>query len=131
MKGPLAAAAPVAFVLTRDRAVSKPFYLETLGLKLVSEDPFAAVFDIGKGVEMRLTTLQGHKPSAHTVLGWEVTDIRASMQALKARGVIFQIYEGFGQDADGVWVSPDGGAKIAWFNDPEGNNLSIAEHRRT
>lgn len=130
MNQPLAAAAPVAFVLTRDRRLTMPFYAETLGLKLVSEDPFAAVFDIGGGAEMRLTTLGGHKPSAHTVLGWEVADIRATMASLQARGVAFMIYEGFGQDASGVWTSPDGGAKIAWFNDPEGNNLSIAEHRK-
>jgi hypothetical protein len=41
--------------------------------------------------------------------------------------VTFQIYEGFGQDADGVWASPDGGAKVAWFHDPDGNGLSLTQ----
>lgn len=121
-------ATPVAFVLTRDRAATLPFYRDTLGLKLKSEDPFAAVFDLGGGAELRLTTVPGHTPSPHTVLGWEVADIRAAMAGLKARGVAFRIYEGFGQDADGVWTAPGGARKICWFDDPEGNNLSLAGH---
>jgi hypothetical protein len=30
-----------------------------------------------------------------------------------------------GQDDDGVWQSP-GGAKVAWFKDPDGNLLSLS-----
>jgi len=30
-------------------------------------------------------------------------------------------------DALGIWKSPDGGAKVAWFLDPDGNNLSLAQ----
>jgi squalene-hopene/tetraprenyl-beta-curcumene cyclase len=43
------------------------------------------------------------------------------------KGVEFLVYPGFGQDADGVWSNPGGGAKICWFNDPDGNNLSLTE----
>jgi hypothetical protein len=31
------------------------------------------------------------------------------------------------QDELGVWSSP-GGAKVAWFKDPDGNTLSISQH---
>lgn len=37
------------------------------------------------------------------------------------------VYEGFGQDALGVWTSPDGKAKVAWFNDTDGNVLSLTQ----
>jgi hypothetical protein len=30
------------------------------------------------------------------------------------------------QDALGVWTSPSG-AKVAWFKDPDGNNLSLTQ----
>jgi len=30
------------------------------------------------------------------------------------------------QDAQGVWLAP-GGARIAWFKDPDGNTLSITQ----
>ena len=35
----------VAFVATRDAGRAKVFYRDILGLRLVSEDPFAVVFD--------------------------------------------------------------------------------------
>jgi len=42
-------------------------------------------------------------------------------------GVVFNLYPGFGQDDAGIWTSPDGKAKVAWFNDPEGNGLSLTQ----
>ena len=118
---------PVAFVLTVDRARAKSFYAEMLGLRVLGEDDHAVTFDLGNRTPMRLTTVPGHKPSGHTVLGWHVADIHSAMNDLKAKGITFQIYDGFGQDEQGVWSSPDGGAKVAWFNDPDGNNLSLTQ----
>jgi catechol 2,3-dioxygenase-like lactoylglutathione lyase family enzyme len=123
---PLTHAKAITFVLTPDHNRAAPWYQDVLGLKQVSSDPFAAVFDLA-GTTLRLTTVQGWTAGAHTVLGWDVPDIRAAMAALKAKGVEFLVYPGFGQDADGVWSNPGGGAKICWFNDPDGNNLSLTE----
>lgn len=122
-----AASAPVVFVLTNDRSRTLPFYRDVLGLRLMGEDSHAATFDLGNRTPLRLTDLPDHKPTGHTVLGWHVADIRAAMAALKAKGVTFHVFDGFGQDADGVWTSPDGGAKIAWFSDPDGNGLSLTQ----
>jgi hypothetical protein len=30
------------------------------------------------------------------------------------------------QDADGIWTAP-GGARVAWFPDPDGNVLSLTQ----
>lgn len=117
-------ARPVAFVLTRDRALTRPFYADVLGLAVVGEDPFAVTFDLS-GTPLRLTTVADHVPSAHTVLGWSVGDITAAMHALSAKGVRFAIYPGLGQDETGLWTSPDGAARVCWFSDPEGNGLSL------
>jgi catechol 2,3-dioxygenase-like lactoylglutathione lyase family enzyme len=38
----------------------------------------------------------------------------------------FQRYDGMPQDERGIWTSP-GGARIAWFLDPDGNTLSLTE----
>jgi catechol 2,3-dioxygenase-like lactoylglutathione lyase family enzyme len=121
-----AASKPVAFVLTRDRAKSIPFYRDVLGCRLVSEDAHATVFDI-HGVQMRLTPIPDHVGAPHTVLGWNVADMTSAVEALAAKGVQFTIYEGFGQDALGVWTSPDGQAKVAWFKDPDSNVLSLTQ----
>ena len=124
--GILTNAAPIAFVLTRDRARLKVFYGDILGLVLVSEDDFAAVYDLN-GIMLRLTTVEDHAASPHTVLGWKVPDIAAASQALADKGVAFSIFPGFGQDALGIWTSPDGATKVNWFNDPEGNVLSLTQ----
>jgi catechol 2,3-dioxygenase-like lactoylglutathione lyase family enzyme len=121
-----AAAKTMSFVLARDLARAKKFYAETLGFKQTGEDPFAAVFDLN-GVMLRLTPMKDHQPSPHTVLGWEVKDIAAEVKALSARGVKFQIYEGFEMDDLGIWTAPDGKTKVAWFLDSEGNNLSLGQ----
>jgi hypothetical protein len=66
-------------------------------------------------------------PQRHTVLGWEVPDIVATIRTLKGKGVAFNVYDGFGQDEMAVWSVPGSGAKVAWFNDPDGNVLSLTQ----
>lgn len=119
-------AKPVSFVLVRDREKAKAFYGGALGLPMLSEDAFAATYDLGGGATMRLTTVADYEAHPHTVIGWRVADMSAAANALKAKGVTFNVYEGFGQDANSVWTAPDGSIKIAWFNDPEGNVLSVS-----
>ena len=123
----LAGAHPVAFVLTADRDRAKPFYAGALGLAILAEDDFAVTFAVGDGAMMRLTALPGHCPGDHAVLGWSVGDIELAVAALKARGVTFRHYDGFEQDADGIWTASDGGPRVAWFTDPDGNVLSLAQ----
>ena len=65
--------------------------------------------------------------AAYTVLGWQVPDIAQAATELRDAGVDFQIYPGLGQDDLGVWSAP-GGAKVAWFKDPDGHILSISYH---
>jgi catechol 2,3-dioxygenase-like lactoylglutathione lyase family enzyme len=66
-------------------------------------------------------------PAPHTVLGWSVKDVRETVSGLAARGVVFERFEGMPpQDEVGIWTSPSG-ARIAWFKDPDGNLLSVAE----
>jgi len=123
----LLSADPVAFILTADRTKAKPFYAGALGLPILSEDDFAVTLDLGGGMTIRLTDLPGHTGADHTVLGWSVPDIRAAVAQLAAKGVTFRIYEGFGQDAAGIWQPPGGGAQVAWFTDPDGNVLSLTQ----
>jgi hypothetical protein len=63
----------------------------------------------------------------YTVLGWMVTDIRKTVQQLSKAGVKFLHFKGMNQDADAIWQSP-GGAKVAWFQDPDNNILSLTEY---
>jgi catechol 2,3-dioxygenase-like lactoylglutathione lyase family enzyme len=117
----------VAFVPTTNPKKARAFYETKLGLRFVSEDHFAIVFN-SNGVTVRIANVSGvpHKPAAFTILGWTVPDIAETIRALDKKGVLFERYEGMDQDALGVWTSPSG-AKVAWFKDPDGNVLSLTE----
>ena len=93
----LRTAPPVTFILVQDRDKARAFYEGVLGLERVGEDNFAIEYDLA-GMMMRLTTVQGYQPHAHTVIGWQVPDIIATVRELTAKGVKFAIYPGFGQD---------------------------------
>lgn len=123
---PLTDARPIAMIITSDRELAEPFYGETLGLRRLPGDDFAAVYALA-GATLRVTEVPGHQPSPHPVLGWEVPDIEAVADTLAAKGVAFNIYEGMGQDSRGIWTAPDGAAKVAFFNDPDGNGLSLTQ----
>ena len=115
----------VAFVATSRPDEAKSFYQETLGLRLLNEDAFAIVFD-ANGVMLRVQKVQEHTPPPYTLLGWDVSDIHASVKELSSRGVECERYEWLEQDESGVWTAPSG-AKIAWFKDPDGNTLSLTQ----
>jgi predicted enzyme related to lactoylglutathione lyase len=118
--------APVAFVYVADRERAMTFYRDTLGLALRGVDGFGDFLDFGGGL-LRMTVMPGHQPSPHPVLGWSVADIAATAMALRDRGVVFTIHEGFGQDELGIWTAPDGASKVAFFADPDGNVLTLSQ----
>jgi catechol 2,3-dioxygenase-like lactoylglutathione lyase family enzyme len=116
----------VAFVATKDSAKARPFYQDKLGLKFVSDDGFALVFDSG-GTMLRIAKVKDFTPAGFTILGWEVTAINKVVSELAKKGVIFERFPGMTQDELGIWNAP-GGAKVAWFKDPDGNILSLSQH---
>lgn len=122
--GILAAAKPVAIICTRDRARAAKFYRDTLGLRLKLEDDYAVVFDVG-GIDLRVSTVPDFAPHEHTVLGFSVAAVPAAVKALFEKGVTFNTYKGFNQDDLGIWSLPNSALRVAWFNDPDGNVLSV------
>jgi catechol 2,3-dioxygenase-like lactoylglutathione lyase family enzyme len=121
----LAGADLMAFVPTRDMARARPFYEGVLGLTLEGSSPFACAFR-SNGVLLRVVNVEQLDPYPFTVLGWSVEDIRASVEGLTARGVAFDRFAGLEQDDLGIWQAP-GGAKVAWFKDPDANTLSLTQ----
>ena len=115
----------VAFVATREPSRAKEFYGDTLGLRLVSEDEFALVFDAA-GTMLRVTRVQELAAAEYTVLGWRVWDIVQTATDLQKAHVAQERYPGMQQDELGIWNSPSG-ARVAWFKDPDGNTLSITQ----
>jgi catechol 2,3-dioxygenase-like lactoylglutathione lyase family enzyme len=115
----------VAFVPTKDFEKARAFYEGVLGLRFVKNDGFAMVLD-ANGIMVRVAKAQ-FTPAPFTILGWQVPDIEKMVAGLQGKGVQFERFGFFEQDALGIWIAPSGD-KVAWFKDPDGNVLSVSQH---
>ena len=116
----------IGFIPTKDPAKARPFFENVLGLRFVDDDKFALVFD-ANGTMLRVVTVKDFKPFPFTLLGWEVSNIEKTVAGLQGKGVHFERFGFMEQDKLGIWTAP-GGAKVAWFKDPDGNVLSVSQH---
>lgn len=78
------------------------------------------------GTTLRVTQVADVVVAPYTTLGWTVAGIEALVDDLRGRGVVFTRYEGMGQDDRDIWTAP-GGARVAWFTDPDGHTLSLTQ----
>ena len=115
----------VAFVPTKDSERARAFYVGVLGLSFIKDDGFALVLD-ANGIKVRVAKAQ-FTPAPFTILGWQVENIEKMVTGLQAKGVQFERFGFFEQDALGIWTAPSGD-KVAWFKDPDGNTLSVSQH---
>ena len=123
----LASKKMIGFVMTNDSARSREFYEKTLGFTFVSQDEFALVMKTD-GNMIRISEGKNVVAAQHTILGWQLEKIEPVASWLTERGVTFERYAWAKQDALGIWTAPSGD-KVAWFKDPDGNVLSLSEHR--
>ena len=121
----LESAALVGFIGVSDLDRAQDFYGDQLGLPLTDERPFALVAKFADAT-LRITVVEHVAPVPYTALGWSVSDLDATIDRLVAHGVMFTRYQDMDQDERGAWTAP-GGSRIAWFLDPDGNNLSLTE----
>ena len=115
----------IAFVPTENPDRARAFYEGVLGLRFVSKDHYAMMFE-ANGVRLRIALVQEFKPAPFTILGWIVPDIAGTIRELAMKGVVFQRYDIFKQDDLGVCTFLSG-EQVAWFKDPDGNTLSLTQ----
>jgi catechol 2,3-dioxygenase-like lactoylglutathione lyase family enzyme len=109
-----------------DVPAAKRFYGETLGLPVTEANGILTLHIAGERPTIAYPK-PGHVPAEFTILNFPVDDIDAAVDALAARGVRFERYDGMEQDEKGVMRA--GGPYIAWFKDPAGNILSVLQER--
>ena len=109
-----------------DRA--KKFYEGTLGLKVIMEDPSPGVLlQAGEGSTIYIYERTATKAD-HTVAGFSVKDVEATVKGLKAKGVVFEDVDDPGLktlESIATMTTPAGEFKGAWFKDTEGNILAV------
>jgi catechol 2,3-dioxygenase-like lactoylglutathione lyase family enzyme len=103
----------------------REFYSATLGLRTSDENGLLTLHLAGDRPTL-VYPKPDHRPANYTILNFPVGDIDRTVDDLAARGVTFERYDGFDQDAKGIARGP-GGPQIAWFTDPAGNILSVLQ----
>jgi catechol 2,3-dioxygenase-like lactoylglutathione lyase family enzyme len=109
-----------------DLEEAREFYGETLGLK-TSEEYGLMWLHLAGGRDTLVYQQPHPTPASYTILNFEVDDIDEAVDALAARGVRFERYDGVEQDEKGIFREE--GPYIAWFKDPAGNTLSVLQER--
>jgi len=110
-----------------DRA--REFYEGKLGLSVSIDSGNNVQYQCGEGSVMHVYLSPEHAgKSTATLAGWGVDDVERVLEDLTSRGVTFERYdEGpIVTDERGI-ATFEGGAKVAYFRDPDGNTLSIAQ----
>lgn len=105
---------------------AKLFYETTLGLE-VGEEEGMLTLRLGSGADVIVYPKPDHQPATFTVLNFPVEDIEAAVDALAAKGVEFERYEGTEIETDPKGIFRGEGPPIAWFKDPAGNVLSVLQ----
>jgi len=126
--GPLSSARMVSFLATKDGAACRAFYAGKLGFAVASDDAMAMILETN-GRSIRVQKLREFTPQTFTVLGWNVSDIESTVTALEHVGIRCERWPEWQQNERGIMDFPDG-TRVAWFKDPDGNILSLAQMPR-
>jgi catechol 2,3-dioxygenase-like lactoylglutathione lyase family enzyme len=121
----------------QDLERARLFYADKLGLGAVEERPGGLLYHCGSG-SFALFLSSGAPSGDFTQMAFEVTDLKATVAALRGRGVMFEEYDLPGlKTVDGIaevagnYPSKGGvGELAAWFRDSEGNLLGIGQPLR-
>ncbi|HSX28424.1 MAG TPA: VOC family protein [Candidatus Saccharimonadales bacterium] len=110
---------------------AKEFYSNTLGLNV--DDNMASgvlMLTLAGGVQVMAYVKATHQPATYTLLNFTVNDIVKSIKELTAKGVEFLHYDQPDLKTDKNGVVDYGMMKIAFFNDPAGNNHAVMEMKQ-
>jgi catechol-2,3-dioxygenase len=118
--------APVyAYIPAKDLARARNFYEGTLGFKPKEVTAGGVIYEFARQTACFLYPTPNAGTSQASQAFWQVGDIVREVKELKARGVQLEKYDMPGMDADGIMT--EGGAKAAWFKDPEGNIMAVIQ----
>jgi len=109
----------------KDMKAAERFYEEILKLKKVdSMDGIVSVYQSGK-TKLCVYRSEFAGTNKGTAAAWEVKDVEGTVKELRAKGVAFEHYEMPGLTLKGD-IHTAGEFQVAWFKDPGGNILSVA-----
>ncbi|MGY5849382.1 VOC family protein [Salegentibacter sp. F14] len=112
----------------RDLEKAKLFYSRVLGFSVYTNPMGVLELEIPGHNSIIIYPKTDHQPAVFTVLNIPVKNIDGAVAILREKAVEFEQYQGeISTDKIGIHRSKEGGPKIAWFKDPDGNILSLIE----
>jgi catechol 2,3-dioxygenase-like lactoylglutathione lyase family enzyme len=114
----------IATVAVKDLATAKPFYQDTLGLKLLDENTQVLTFEAG-GQNLFVYQSSFAGTNRATGITWPMKDVDGAVADLKSRGVTFEDYGPMPQLKREGDVYKADGMTVCWFKDPDGNIISL------
>jgi predicted enzyme related to lactoylglutathione lyase len=115
-----------AYIPAADLARARAFYEHKVGLVPKEETNGGVVYEFGRHTAAFLYPTPNAGTSQASQAFWAVDDVDREIDALKARGVVFESYDVPGDRSDSGAVTA-GGAKAAWFKDTEGNIMALVQ----
>ncbi|MBA2535480.1 MAG: VOC family protein [Rubrobacter sp.] len=122
-----------ASLAVSDMKEAREFYERKLGLTVGTDFGDNVAYPCGEGTRIHIYLSPDHAgKSTATLVGWYVDDAEEIVDDLTAEGVVFEHYdEGpIVTDEKGI-ATFEGGARVAYFKDPDGNTLSVAQAPRS
>ncbi len=113
-------------LLATDLGQTRDFYHDKLGLDILTENSEAIGFRCGGGTKVMVTKSTTGTADSQTQISWEVEDLRAELEVLRARGVTIEDYDLPGLVTENG-VADLGFAWAAWIVDPGKNALGILQ----
>jgi catechol 2,3-dioxygenase-like lactoylglutathione lyase family enzyme len=118
-----------ARIPTQDLARARRWYSEKLGLEPVEEREGGLRY-VSPGGVFCLFASAGAADGSFTQMSFYVDDLEAAVAGLRARGVVFEEYDGMVNgimDIEGNYPSKGSGERAAWFRDSEGNLFGLGQ----
>jgi predicted enzyme related to lactoylglutathione lyase len=115
-----------AYIPARDLPRARRFYEDLLGFVPKQEAAGGVVYEFGRNTACFLYVTPNAGTSQASQAFWSVEDVDREIDALKARGVVFENYDMPGEKSASGAITA-GGAKAAWFKDSEGNIMALIQ----
>ena len=116
----------VATIAVKNLDVARQFYEGVLGLTPEPEVEEGVMSLKTGSTTVLVYTSQYAGTNRATTATWKVDDLEGTIASLKSKGVTFEHYDLPGVTRKGD-VHGTGKTRVAWFKDPDGNILALAE----
>jgi catechol 2,3-dioxygenase-like lactoylglutathione lyase family enzyme len=120
---------PHPSLATADIGTAKAWYAEKLGWTPKVDLPQVLVYEVD-GSTLTVFPSPNARTAQNTVAIWAVRDLRSKVAELKGRGVEFPDFDNDEHEMAGGIHADENGVLNAWFQDADGNWISIVEDPR-